>query len=208
MKATDYLRYCDRKSQSTVLSCYFVSRFETFALNSVFFFKSHFCFQTVQEAEAGIDVDGLTDINQVMHHWFRGKCLLDSSWCWNAPRTFFWTTKKATTVNGFAFISDVYIHCVCIAIRRWRDRWEDTRIRRRRIKTFLWALFFLLSDDAVEIEGVEVLDHDQFTRFTIYSIRFVVFFLLLPYWEGGGWNLFSNWIAPKIYIIIERERER
>ena len=41
-----------------------------------------------------------------------------------------------------------------------------------------------------------------FTRFVSLFFFFALAVL------GGGWNLFSNWIAPKIYIIIERERER
>ena len=53
MKATDYLRYCDRKSQSTVLSCYFVSRFETCALNSVFFFQIPFLFPDSARGRGG-----------------------------------------------------------------------------------------------------------------------------------------------------------
>jgi hypothetical protein len=40
-----------------------------------------FGLQSAEEAVTGIDVDGLTDINQIMHHWFRGKCLLDVTWC-------------------------------------------------------------------------------------------------------------------------------
>ena len=37
--------------------------------------------QMPDEMEDGVDVKGLTEINQLMHSWFHGKCLLDSSWC-------------------------------------------------------------------------------------------------------------------------------
>ena len=68
--------------------------------------------------------------------------------------------------------------------------------------------FFLLSDDAVEIEGVEVLDHDQFTRFTIYSIRFVVFFFALAVLGGGMESIFQLDRTENIYYHRKRERER
>jgi len=34
-----------------------------------------------EEVEKGVDVTGLTEMNQLMHYWFLGKCKLDSSWC-------------------------------------------------------------------------------------------------------------------------------
>jgi len=36
---------------------------------------------TGDELENGVDEEGLTEMNQLMHSWFRGKCQLDSSWC-------------------------------------------------------------------------------------------------------------------------------
>ncbi|KAK2706968.1 hypothetical protein QYM36_014858 [Artemia franciscana] len=34
------------------------------------------------EAKSGYEaIEGLTEINQIMHEWIRGKCLLDKSWC-------------------------------------------------------------------------------------------------------------------------------
>jgi len=36
---------------------------------------------TGDELENGVDEESLTEMNQLMHSWFRGKCQLDSSWC-------------------------------------------------------------------------------------------------------------------------------
>ncbi|XP_046642006.1 probable tubulin polyglutamylase ttll-15 [Daphnia pulicaria] len=49
--------------------------------------RRHVCRRVVppslmpEEIEEGVDVKGLTEINQLMHSWFHGKCLLDNSWC-------------------------------------------------------------------------------------------------------------------------------
>nr|CAH0112389.1 unnamed protein product [Daphnia galeata] len=49
--------------------------------------RRHLCRRVVppslmpEEMEDGVDVKGLTEINQLMHFWFHGKCLLESSWC-------------------------------------------------------------------------------------------------------------------------------
>ncbi|KAK4003510.1 probable tubulin polyglutamylase ttll-15 isoform X1 [Daphnia magna] len=49
--------------------------------------RRHLCRRIVppsllpEEIEHGVNVEGLTEINQLMHQWFHGKCLLESSWC-------------------------------------------------------------------------------------------------------------------------------
>lgn len=42
--------------------------------------KSKF-FQTQQEASEEISFDSYSPENQLHYRWFRGKCLLDRSWC-------------------------------------------------------------------------------------------------------------------------------